>query len=160
MGLYDLRDSLKIKQKSTGKNVVIMGSGFIGMELLGPLNIIAKSVTVVQRSSRPYGIVLGETVGRLVQSTCERRYKKVSFVSCDEIKQAIGNDMNEVTKVVTLKKREIDCDLLIFAIGGVPNTEFLQPFEFLGGKENISKIPPEMALGMLNTGYIPVTEVC
>lgn len=158
ISLYDLRDSARIKRKAVGKNVIIMGSGFIAMELLQPLNSIAKSIKVIQRSRRPYGLILGDTIGRLVQQMCAKRYSKVEFVGCDEVKKVIGNNTKEISSVITLKKRELKCELLIYAIGGVPNTEFLQFYPKFS--ESKKYMLPNTSLGMHSSGFIPVNEVC
>lgn len=160
LSLYDLRDSRKIKDKCSGKTVVIMGAGFIAMELLGPLSSIATQIYVIHRSKRPYGQVLGDTVGRLVQQTLIRKHKKkVVFVSCDAIKQIYGNGNKEVVKLTTMKNRELKCDVVIFATGGIPNTGFVMSYKSELENDGF-KLPEEAGLGINQAGHIPVNEVC
>lgn len=156
--LYDLRDSRRIKEKSKGNVVVMMGAGFIAMEILPSLSLLARRVYVIHRSKRPYGITFGDSVGRVVQQHLLKKFgRNVRFICSDAIKKIYGNAKKNVWKIRTLKKRSIRCDLVIFAIGGIPNTDMILPYKPQLENDGF-KLPHEPALGMQG-GFIPVNEV-
>jgi pyruvate/2-oxoglutarate dehydrogenase complex dihydrolipoamide dehydrogenase (E3) component len=151
-----LKDSARIKKKTEGKSVVIMGTGFIAMELISSLHSHCKDITVLGRSKRPYGAVLGETVGRIIEQKVTEKWKNITIYGCEEIKRIKGDDHGKVRKVVTTKKREISCDVVIYAIGAVPNTEFLLPPIEEG---DLTTAIPKLPLNALSSGHIPTNEV-
>lgn len=106
-----------------GKTVVIEGSGFVAMELVTTLKDYAKKCYIITRQKRPFQAVLGETVGRALQRLITNHVPTLEFYGFDEIRQIIGNGQGEVKSVVTLKKRNIQCDVVVYAIGSVPNSE-------------------------------------
>ena len=62
------KDANEIAIRSEQKNVVIIGSSFIGMEVAAYLSSKAASVTVVGKSPTPFAGVLGDQVGKWVQN--------------------------------------------------------------------------------------------
>jgi NADPH-dependent 2,4-dienoyl-CoA reductase/sulfur reductase-like enzyme len=104
-------------------------------------------------------MVLGDTIGRLIQQWIIQKYgKKITFIPCDALKQIYGNKNKEVTSVLTLKKRKINCDLVVFAMGGAPSTDYILPYRRRKEDEGF-KFPHAPALGMNSAREIPVNEV-
>lgn len=106
-----------------GKTVVIEGGGFVAMELVSTLKNYAKMCYIITRQKRPFQTVLGETVGRSLQRHVMSHVPHLDFFTFDEIRKINGSDNGEVRSVRTLKKREIPCDVVVYAIGSVPNSE-------------------------------------
>jgi len=144
--LHSLADAQKICEAVKDKRVVIAGSSFIAMEVASSIKDIVSSVTVISRSRYPFQSVLGGLVGRAILRHVMRKSKNVYFRGVDEVRAILG-EKGAVAKVLTLRKKIYLCDVLLFAVGAIPNTGFIAP------EQRGSPF-------LLNThGYIPVDEV-
>ena len=133
-GVYTLRsmdDAKAIKNASDNKHVVIVGTGFIGMEVASALMEAGKaaSITVVGRSRRVMANIVSESVSNALIKLHEE--KGVNFVfgaGVDEINAAEDGTDNENSKVsgVTLSDgRTLAADVVILGTGVAPRTELL-----------------------------------
>ena len=133
-GVYTLRsmdDAKAIKNASDNKHVVIVGTGFIGMEVASALMEAGKaaSITVVGRSRRVMANIVSESVSNALIKLHEE--KGVNFVfgaGVDEINAAEDGTDNENSKVsgVTLSDGStLAADVLILGTGVAPRTELL-----------------------------------
>uniref|UniRef100_A0A914VU33 Rieske domain-containing protein n=1 Tax=Plectus sambesii TaxID=2011161 RepID=A0A914VU33_9BILA len=74
-GIHYLRtpqDGLSISESVQGRDVVIIGSSFIGMELAASLVAKVKSITCVDALTEPFQMVLGEPIGRAMRKVLAR----------------------------------------------------------------------------------------
>ena len=133
-GVYTLRsmdDAKAIKNASDNKHVVIVGTGFIGMEVASALMEAGKaaSITVVGRNRRVMANIVSESVSNALIKLHEE--KGVNFVfgaGVDEINAAEDGNDNESTKVsgVTLSDGSmLAADVVILGTGVAPRTELL-----------------------------------
>ena len=133
-GVYTLRsmdDAKAIKNASDNKHVVIVGTGFIGMEVGSALMEAGKvaSITVVGRNRRVMANIVSESVSNALIKLHEE--KGVNFVfgaGVDEINAAEDGNDNESTKVsgVTLSDGSmLAADVVILGTGVAPRTELL-----------------------------------
>ena len=133
-GVYTLRsmdDAKAIKNASDNKHVVIVGTGFIGMEVASALMEAGKaaSITVVGRNRRVMANIVSESVSNALIKLHEE--KGVNFVfgaGVDEINAAEDGTDNENSKVsgVTLSDgRTLAADVVILGTGVAPRTELL-----------------------------------
>ncbi|MGO2278549.1 MULTISPECIES: FAD-dependent oxidoreductase [unclassified Psychrobacter] len=138
-GVYTLRsmaDAKLIKAASHDQRVVIIGTGFIGMEVASALAQAGTtaSITVVGQDNRVMGNIVSETVSNALIKLHEE--KGINFV--------FDATVNEITKVdrqvdrdeddqafsnvggVTLASGEhIDADIVVLGTGVSPRTEIL-----------------------------------
>lgn len=113
-----------------GKNIVIVGSSFIGMEVA---NALAKEnqVTVIGMEDAPLQNVMGKEVGGMFQKMLEKNGAKFymgasvdSAVPKSSIANAVG--MSSVGGVKLKDGTVIDADLVILGVGVSPATEYLK----------------------------------
>ena len=133
-GVYTLRsmdDAKAIKNASDNKHVVIVGTGFIGMEVASALMEAGKaaSITVVGRNRRVMANIVSESVSNaLIKLHEEKGVNLVFGAGVDEINTAEDGTDNENSKVsgVTLSDGStLAADVLILGTGVAPRTELL-----------------------------------
>jgi quinone-reactive Ni/Fe-hydrogenase small subunit len=116
-------DSFKIAQNISGKNVIIMGVGPIGLELLDTLSKMpeAKSITLISRGDHLYSKDLNPFAITLIQQIFEAD-SRIQILFNDEIVNTTIED-NYLTQVFT-KHLTIENPFLIFGVGITPNIDF------------------------------------
>ena len=133
-GVYTLRsmdDAKAIKNASDNKHVVIVGTGFIGMEVTSALMEAGKaaSITVVGRNRRVMANIVSESVSNALIKLHEE--KGVNFVfgaGVDEINTAEDGTDNENSKVIGVTLSDgsmLAADVVILGTGVAPRTELL-----------------------------------
>jgi len=107
--------------KDASKAVVI-GSGFIGMEVAHSLHERKLDVTVVAQGEIPFKNIFGSEIGNLIKRLHEEH--GIKFKLSSQVSKFEGND--KVTSVVLKNGERIDCDLIVAGIGVKPATDFLK----------------------------------
>lgn len=119
--LRTVADAVRIKSlvdSGKVKNVVVAGSGFIGLEMAENLSLRGVKVVLVELLGQilpPFD----EDMARLVQSHLTE--KGVEVITSDGVKSFEGNRENYVTGVNT-GKRQLPADMVILSVGVSPNT--------------------------------------
>ncbi|MGO2339626.1 MAG: FAD-dependent oxidoreductase [Psychrobacter sp.] len=140
-GVYTLRsmeDAKLIKAASHDQRVVIIGTGFIGMEVASALAQAGTtaSITVIGQDSRVMGNIVSETVSNALIKLHEEN--GINFVfdatvnEVTEVKRVVNQSENEEQQTfsqvggVTLASGEyIDADIVILGTGVSANTNLL-----------------------------------
>ena len=118
--LRTLDDSAAIAAEAIpGRRAVIVGGGFIGLELAGSLTQRGVDVAVVTSSPRVWARFADATLAGFFQDYCAR--KGVAFHT-DEKVSDIRGELRPST-VVTSRGRELPCDFVCVGVGIVPNVE-------------------------------------
>ena len=122
--LKDMSDGIKLKElmsKDENRNIVIIGSGFIGIETIEAAKKLGKNIHLIGRSDRILSKVFDKEITDLLE---EELIKNNIHLHLNEtVQKYIGED--KIEKVIT-NKNEISADLVIIAIGVKPNTSFLK----------------------------------
>ncbi|KAK6968220.1 apoptosis-inducing factor 3-like isoform X1 [Biomphalaria glabrata] len=124
--VYSLRtphDANSIAENAQGKNVVIMGSSFIGMEVAAFLADKAASVSVVDLVRVPFQLTLGEELGSYMKQMHES--KGVKFYFETSVKEFNGED-GQLKEAVLANGTVLPADVCIMGVGVVPATGFLK----------------------------------
>lgn len=103
------------------KNAVIIGGGYIGLEMAEALILKGIKVTIVNRSTEVMSTLdpdMGKKVNGVLQNLGVTIYNSESLAYFDE-------QLGKVISVVT-DKRTLQTDLVILGMGTAPNTSFLQ----------------------------------
>lgn len=122
--LKDMNDGIKLKElisKEENKNIVIVGAGFIGIETIEAAKKLNKNIHLIGRSNRILSKVFDKEITDLLEE--ELRKNNIHLHLNETIQKYIGEE--NITKVIT-NKSEIDCDIVVMAIGVKPNTSFLE----------------------------------
>lgn len=122
--LKDMNDGIKLKElmcKDENRNIVIIGSGFIGIETIEAAKKLGKNIHLIGRSDRILSKVFDKEITDLLE---EELIKNNIHLHLNEtVQKYIGED--KIEKVIT-NKNEISADLVVVAIGVKPNTSFLK----------------------------------
>ncbi|KAK6192405.1 hypothetical protein SNE40_003876 [Patella caerulea] len=117
-------DANFIAEQAKGKDVVVVGSSFIGLEVTAFLHDKCKSVTVIGTGSAPLQRVFGEKLGRVFQKMHEE--KGVKFYFEKGVKALRSKEDDILTEVVLSDGTVISADICILGVGVVPATDFLK----------------------------------
>ncbi|KAA0938476.1 FAD-dependent oxidoreductase [Psychrobacter sp. ANT_H59] len=137
-GVYTLRsmdDAKLIKAASHDQRVVIVGTGFIGMEVASALaqSGTTASITVIGQDHRMMGNIVSETVSNaLIKLHKENGIQFLFNASVAEIIAAENTTSNneenfsQVNGVKLANGEQIDADIVILGTGVAPRIELLQ----------------------------------
>lgn len=124
--IYQLRspqDGNAIVEKARNKNVVVVGSSFIGTEVAAYLADKAASVTMICRTNVPLENCMGKDIGSYVKSLHES--KGVKIISNAQVVSFEGDD--EVRSVQLSGGHDhVLADVVILGIGVQPTTDYLE----------------------------------
>ncbi len=120
MALRTLEDANRIRETArAGQRVVMIGGGFIGLELAGVLNEFGCQVTVIEAESRPMARSVSE---RISSYFVELHSRNGIAIHCNSmVSRIFGNDRAEGVELAD--GREIGADLVFICAGVVPNSE-------------------------------------
>mgnify|MGYP003871114647 CR=1 FL=1 len=106
-----------------GRNVVMIGSGWIGMELAAAASSYGNSVTLLGLEEVPLGAAIGRELGGLFRSLHEANGVRFRLpASAAEIRGQSGR----VTGVVTDAGEVLPADLVVIAVGVVPEVSLAE----------------------------------
>lgn len=122
--LRGLDDSMQLRQRlHEGIRVAVIGSGFIGCEVAASARKLGCDVSVVSRYALPLESALGTGLARRI---LERHLAAgVAFHLEDGIGSVESSD-GVVTRIELASGDGIDVDLVVEAIGCIPNVEWLE----------------------------------
>lgn len=124
--LRSLHDSQHLRELGQqGKQVVIIGSSFIGLEGAMSLRKLGSNVTVVGREAVPFQKTLGERIGRVVQGWHEK--EGIRFHLGRKVERLEGE--GAVSTVVLDNGERIPADFVLLGLGVTPQTDFLKGVE-------------------------------
>lgn len=125
-GIFYLRefsDAEKIKEwEKDAKDVAVIGSGFIGMELVSTFNQLDKNVSMLVRSGKPLEKILGSQVADYFIEMHETH--SANFMFDEEAEEFIKDEDGKLTSILTKSGKKIACDMAIIAVGVKPYISF------------------------------------
>ncbi|MEM0173189.1 MAG: FAD/NAD(P)-binding oxidoreductase [Sulfolobaceae archaeon] len=118
--LRTLDDADKLKEAAEkAKRAVIVGGGFIGVEVASSFTTLGVKTTVIEVKPYIWNTFLDENISRFIQKYFES--KGVSFILNESVKEFLGQ--GNVNTVVTEGGKKIEADLVLISIGIIPNVE-------------------------------------
>ena len=111
-----------IEKAKTAKNVVIIGAGYIGVELVEAFETQGKNVTVIDAEDR----IMAKYLDKEFTDIAEKEFsdRGVKLVLGEKV-QKFNGENGKVTEVVT-ENGVYEGDLVILCIGFAPNTKLVQ----------------------------------
>jgi len=122
--LKNMADGVALKQaamQDTVQHVVVIGAGFIGLEVVEAMKALGKDVRLIQLDARVLPDAFDEEITKWMEAELEAH--GVSLHLNESVKGFIGED--RVVGVET-DKGQYAADLVVVATGVRPNTEFLE----------------------------------
>ena len=111
-----------IEKSKTAKNVVIIGAGYIGVELVEAFEMQGKKVTLIDAEER----IMAKYLDKEFTDIAEKEFtdRGVNLVLGEKVSKFEGEN-GKVSKVVT-EKGSYEGDLVVLCIGFAPNTKLVQ----------------------------------
>ncbi len=110
------------EELSAGCKAVIIGAGLIGVKAAEALLCLGVEVSIIELADRVLSSVLDEQAAAIAQEVMEEH--GVKFVFGDTVTEVLGEGRVEGVSLKSGNKME--CDMLIVAIGVVPNTDIVK----------------------------------
>ncbi|KAJ8776736.1 hypothetical protein J1605_015325 [Eschrichtius robustus] len=133
-------DANRVVRLARGRNAVVVGAGFLGMEVAAYLTEKAHSVSVVELEETPFRRFLGERVGRALMKMFESN--RVKFYMQTEVSELRAQE-GKLKEVVLKSSKVLRADVCVVGIGAVPATGFLR----------------QSGIGLDSRGFIPVNKM-
>jgi NADPH-dependent 2,4-dienoyl-CoA reductase/sulfur reductase-like enzyme len=123
MSLRTLDDSARIREAAkNARHAVVVGAGFIGMEVAASLSQLGLEVTIVHRGKGLFEILRARQVQQFLQDLYGRH--GVELVLGDEV--ASFNGFSKLDSVETKRGRVAQAELAVVGIGVVPWVDWLE----------------------------------
>ena len=141
-GISTLRSGIKLEsyiEEKKPKTAVIIGGGYIGLEMAEALLIRGLKVTLVNRSEQVMNTLdpdMGAIVSEAMRSLGVTLY-------LDEELVKFGSENGKVSTVIT-DKRTIETDIVVLGMGTTPNTDFLKGSAIKLSDKGAIKVNPSM----------------
>ena len=110
-----------IERSKNAKNVVVIGAGYIGVELAEAFEMQGKNTTLIDAEDRIMAKYLDKEFTDIAEN--EFKNKGVNLVLGQKVQRFEGD--SSVSKVIT-DKGEFEADLVVLCIGFAPNTKLVQ----------------------------------
>ena len=121
--LRKIEDGIKIREKMlNSKRAVIIGSGYIGLELLEAFVKNGLQVTVIERSSRlisSFDADMSELIRQRLESVDKRNFE---FLTGEIVTEILGEN-RIATSVKTHSGKVFETDMILICAGVTPNSE-------------------------------------
>ena len=118
------------------KKIVVIGAGFIGVEMSDELNKLGKEVTLVEILPHILGLIFDKEIAVQAEEVLKTRGVKIK--SGEGVKEIIGN--KKVTEVLLENGEKIEAEAVILAMGYRPNTGLAQKSGLKVSEEKYIKV--------------------
>ncbi len=113
----DDSDALKAELSGGGKKLVLIGSGWIGMEVAATARTLGNDVTVLEREPVPLAAAIGPRLGEVFRTLHEEH--GVDLRTSVRVERLTGS---EHVDGVVVDGETVAADLVLIGVGAVPNT--------------------------------------
>lgn len=113
----------------SARRVTVVGGGVLGCEIAASARTLGREVTVVEVLDQPLAAVLGAEIGSAVADL--HRAHGVDVRCATRVERLEGH--GRVERVVLSDGSSVDTDLVVVAVGAVPNTDWLSGVDLSDG---------------------------
>jgi 3-phenylpropionate/trans-cinnamate dioxygenase ferredoxin reductase subunit len=125
--LRDIDDAVSLRGRlSRADRIVVVGGGFIGLEVAASARLMGKDVRVVLPAERLMARAVGETSAEIFRAEHEAR--GVDVRTQTSVTEVLGDHGGAVRGVRTSDGDELAADLVIVGIGADPRVELAEQF--------------------------------
>ena len=125
--LRTIQDGIKIKEKMlNSKKAVLIGGGYISIELMEAFVHNGLHVTLIEKNKHILSMFDEDFAQAITDHILGHTPGQVNILTNEEVVSFIGNENDEVSKVITASGKEIETDFVVLGTGVRPNTDFLQ----------------------------------
>jgi len=117
----DDSDALRAELKDGGRRLVLIGSGWIGMEVAASARTLGNDVTVLERDAVPLALAVGEQMGDVFRRLHEDH--GVDLRTSANVERIVGSDRAEA---VVVDGETVPADLVLIGVGAAPNTQLAE----------------------------------
>jgi NADPH-dependent 2,4-dienoyl-CoA reductase/sulfur reductase-like enzyme len=111
-----------IERAKDAENIVVVGAGYIGVELVEAFEMMGKKVTLIDAMDR----IMPKYLDKEFTDVAEKAFTDHGIkLSLEQLVQSFEGENGKVSKVIT-NKEEIPADLVVMCIGFRPNTELVK----------------------------------
>jgi NADPH-dependent 2,4-dienoyl-CoA reductase/sulfur reductase-like enzyme len=138
-----LEDGIAIRefiQRESPKRAVIVGAGYIGLEMAESFHVLGLESTVIGRPPQVLKL-FDPDVAKLVQEEMERKGIRLSLG--DEVKALEGDAQGRVRRVIS-SKGSFEADLVLLALGVRPNVALAKEAGVALGETGAIATDPQM----------------
>ena len=149
--LRTIQDGINIKNKMlNSKKAVLLGGGYISIEVMEALVHNNIQVTLIEKNSQILNMFDSDFAQFITDYIIGKNPGQVSILTNEEIIEFVGNENNEVIKVITSSGKIIETDFVVLGTGVRPNTDFLQESNIKLGVNNSIKVDKTMKTSKYN----------
>ena len=117
--LRNIKESKSIKEKMRSvSNLVIIGGGFIGLEIASSANQMKKNVTVLERTNQLMGRVIPKEISQIIQNLHEENGNKIHLNV--NIKKIIKK--GKLFEIILDSTNIVETELIVVGVGSIPDT--------------------------------------
>lgn len=139
-----LEDAIAIREKITSsKNAVIVGGGYIGIEMLEALVRQNLHVTLIERGPKIMSIFDEDMSDLIAEQLASINNGEFEIITSDSVVEFTG-DNNGVNGVITSNGRRIDADMAIVCSGVKPNVKIAEDAGIKLGITGAIEVTPQM----------------
>jgi 3-phenylpropionate/trans-cinnamate dioxygenase ferredoxin reductase component len=106
------------------KRLVIVGAGYVGLEVAAVARSVGQQVTVLEREERVLARVASPELSEIL--TGHHVSAGTEVLTSADVTGFVGDDAGHVRAVVLGDGREIPCDLALVGVGAIPRDELAQ----------------------------------
>ena len=117
--LRNIEESEEIKKRiNIANEILVIGGGFIGLEIASSASQLGKKVTIVEMGDQLMGRVIPKEIANMIQSVHEENGNTIYLKT--QIKKITKK--NNSFQIILNSKTTLSADLIIVGIGSSPNT--------------------------------------
>jgi 3-phenylpropionate/trans-cinnamate dioxygenase ferredoxin reductase subunit len=116
----DDSESLHAAIKDGGRQLVLIGSGWVGMEVAATARTLGNDVTILERDAIPLAAAVGDELGGMF---AELHAENGVVLRTSVVVESIVGANGRASGVTLAGGETIDADLVLIGVGAVPNIE-------------------------------------